>query len=342
MPIKGLHVAIFIIIIQWVVMSLTVAYFQTKRTESSSLKPFLPKKIEENKQLKHEFNGVSVTLLIGSPKWFSRRFSIMINNMLTAVPSDSWGVQIFVTGQGTSKEGIDINIGLQRLIASSHGRVFLTMIPAEKVKLYGKKRYLYLTDPWFWNSIVADKVLMFSGNGAFCANSHHTIHDFLHYDYIGIPWNYHGRLGGGGEYSIRSRRAMLAALQFQAHNGNDKDDFFFVKTLLDMNKQNHDGNSFKIASAGDTQRFAGTKNFTEMFHTYKTTKSWEVVGPPFVVQGTLPNLEHEIREAFLALCPELKTIFPVLHSPHCFGAHPKAEECAKSICALQDNKSGGC
>ena len=296
--------------------------------------------------LTKEWEGVATTLLIGSPKWFSRRFSIMFHNMLAAIPS-TWAVQIFVTGEGISKEGIDINIGLRRLI-SSLDRVFVTVIPKEKVTANKKRRFLYLTDSWFWESIMAEKVLLFGGNGAFCGNSLSTINDFVQYDYIGLPWGSHRGVGGGGEFSIRSKSAMLEALKYNPYNGKDRDDDYFVKTLLQMNQQNlkntdvSSQKQYQIASKEATQKFAGTDAFVKDYETHKEKKSWEIVGPPFLIQGTLPRLEHEVREAFLMLCPELKVIFPVLHSPHCFGAHPNSEKCAETICALQPHKRGGC
>ena len=65
---------------------------------------------------------------------------------------------------------------------------------------------------------------------------------------------------------------------------------------------------------------------------------------------TLPEAESIARETFLSYCLELKTIFPSLHDPGCFGAKPDPNKCAVSICALrgtvlnpnQERRKGGC
>ena len=62
----------------------------------------------------------------------------------------------------------------------------------------------------------------------------------------------------------------------------------------------------------------------------------------FAAFMTLAELDYEHREDFLSYCLELKVIFPSLHDPNCFGAHPKPELCKKSICALQEPLVGGC
>jgi hypothetical protein len=62
-----------------------------------------------------------------------------------------------------------------------------------------------------------------------------------------------------------------------------------------------------------------------------------------VVSGTQDKLEFAHREDLLMVCPELKIIFPSLHEPACFGAHPDPVKCKSSICALQDKLPGqGC
>ena len=64
---------------------------------------------------------------------------------------------------------------------------------------------------------------------------------------------------------------------------------------------------------------------------------------PYVAAGTFANLAWDERETLLKHCPEIKTIFPSLHEPSCFGAHPKPDTCRQSICALQENlPSSGC
>ena len=93
---------------------------------------------------------------------------------------------------------------------------------------------------------------------------------------------------------------------------------------------------FRIATPEQTEPFGGvlgmlTRDQKQLHHV------------PFVAAGTFANLAWEERETLLRHCPELKTIFPSLHEPTCFGAHPQPETCRKSICALQEKvPSSGC
>uniref|UniRef100_A0A7S2L795 DUF5672 domain-containing protein n=1 Tax=Leptocylindrus danicus TaxID=163516 RepID=A0A7S2L795_9STRA len=202
-----------------------------------------------------------------------------------------------------------------------------------------KRRLLYLTDEWFWRNVLAERVLLFSGNGAMCSNAKHlSLLDgsaqsrlFDHVDYVGSPWRSFWGAGGDGSLSYRNRTAMLDAIR---HHPNDKletDGSYFIKTLRDLN-QKLGRDVYRIATKEQTQMFAGLDNFDEES------------GPPMVISGTAPNLGHESRELLLAMCPEIKVIFPALHNPSCFGAKPDGEKCAATICALKDKKDrpSGC
>ena len=281
------------------------------------------------------FRGVAATLMINSPKWFQRRYTMMISNILLNIPPD-WAVQIFYTGTGLSQIGLDINPGLVRL-ASTNDRIVLTKIPEEVYNKHGmKKRILYWTDEWIWKEMLADRILVFSGNGVLCSNSKLSIADgtatiLNDVDYIGTPWREFWGAGGDGTISYRNRTAMLHAIRFRKHDGNEREDRYFVRTLLEINEK--EGTElYRVASKEQTLIFGGTENIVE------------VEGPPMVVSGTMPNIDHELRETVLDLCPELRMIFPVLHNPNCFGANPDGEECAKYICALKnpDERMSGC
>ena len=67
-------------------------------------------------------------------------------------------------------------------------KVILTTIPAE-VLSRKKKKVLLMTDKWIWNNVVAEKVLVFGGNSAICANSKLSVLNFMEWDWIGSPWS---------------------------------------------------------------------------------------------------------------------------------------------------------
>ena len=41
------------------------------------------------------FDGIAATVLLRAPKWFHRRYPVMIHNILSNIP-ETWGVQIFL------------------------------------------------------------------------------------------------------------------------------------------------------------------------------------------------------------------------------------------------------
>ena len=274
-----------------------------------------------------QYEGVAVTLMINSPKWFQRRYTSMVANILDNTPTN-WAVQIFYTPQSQSQFGLDMNPGIARMNAT-HDRLIMTPMPNDLVKELGmKKKKLYWTSKYMWDAIVADNVFVFSGNGAVCSNSKLSFLDgsamqfFGQFDFIGTPSRNRVE-GGDGSISFRKRSAMLDAIRYMPHDGDSAEDHYFIKSL---NQLNTNGAKYRIATREESQVMGGidASNFREED------------GPPFVVSGTLANLEHDIRQVVLEMCPEVKRIFPSLHNPACFGAHPDADSCAKSICALQD------
>mmetsp|Transcript_59917 Transcript_59917/g.117813 ORF Transcript_59917/g.117813 Transcript_59917/m.117813 type:complete len:358 (-) Transcript_59917:32-1105(-) len=283
--------------------------------------------------------GVAATLLLHAPTWFQRRYTMMIQNTVNNIPED-WVVQIFYTESGQSKHGIDINPGIKRFIRT--GKVILTPIPSS-VLTVKKKRFELMFEPWIWESMLADTVLIFGGNAVICSNSPYSFADFTEFDYIGSPWDFKKGVGGDGGISIRNRRAMLAAIDHALTGVDDmnkrltafrswgQEDQFFVRTLIEMNKQASPAKPrWHIAERNDTLRFSGIGSAVN-----------EAV---LVVSGTLPSVSYDDRQSFMNHCPEIKMFYPALHDPHCFGAQPNAELCAKSICALKSKKErrGGC
>jgi hypothetical protein len=311
---------------------------------------------EQNIRAINEFTGVASTIMLNSPKWFQRRYCAMVSNILVNLPPD-WAVQIFYVPSGQSQFGLDINPGVTRLVMTYPERIFLTELSPALVKQYGvrKSKSSFWSSAWMWEHMLADRVFVFSGNGALCTNSKKlsfldgstptraktkshglsmqlslsssAMQLFETVDYIGTPWRLQWGKGGDGSISYRNRTVMLEAIRYKENESKEREDSYFVKTILEMNTKL--GSSFRLASKEQTEIFGGTSDFTEE------------TGPPLVIGGTLGRLEHNVREEILAHCPELKLIFPVLHNPNCFGAKPSGEECAKHICALQD-RNGGC
>mmetsp|Transcript_7433 Transcript_7433/g.14060 ORF Transcript_7433/g.14060 Transcript_7433/m.14060 type:complete len:355 (+) Transcript_7433:155-1219(+) len=333
---------VFIISIQWIVISCIVAYSHPQGGGGHNIPLFnnhhyvpMVKTMDTGlsstqRQLSstENYEGVAVTLMINAPKWFQRRYTTMVQNILDNTPS-TWAVQIFYVPEGQSKFGLDINPGLLRL-NSTIDRLIMTQIPDDLVKKLGMKvKKFYWTSEFLWKSMVAESVFVFSGNGAICSNSRITLLDdsalkvLQDFDYIGTPSRSRSE-GGDGAFSFRKRSAMLSAIRTVPYNSDAAEDYYFIQALKSMNRN---GGTYKVATKEETWLIGGIKNINE----FK-----EDDGPPFIISGTLAHLDNDIRNIVLEMCPEVKRLFPSLHHPGCFGAHPNADACAKSICALQD------
>ena len=130
-------------------------------------------------------DGVALLLMTDQPKWFQRRYTLLIQNLLFNLPN-SWIVQIFHPDSKQFQSGVELNPGFKRLIEMDHPRLQLTKIPREIIK--ARKRPIHLMlHPFIWENTLAEKVLYLDGNHVLCANSPYTIEKFIHYDYIGAP-----------------------------------------------------------------------------------------------------------------------------------------------------------
>ncbi|KAL9187389.1 hypothetical protein ACHAXT_001492 [Thalassiosira profunda] len=310
-----------------------------------------------SKERPPKFKGVAATLMMNNPKWFQRRYTMMIQNVLLNIPPE-WGVQIFYTGNGQSQFGLDISPGLTRLMEAYPDRIVLTTIPPDVVKANKKPKQMWAAE-WVWENMHLSSakdnqnqnVLMFSGNGAFCSNSKTTIGDIveLGLNYVGMPSDRNAGIGGDGStHGLVNRRAILDAIKTgKGHDGEERHDIFFLRKMMETNKDQDGEPRYKIATKEQTEMFGGispilSKMTADQWSDEKLKKGAEEAGPPLIVSGTIPQLGNAARELMLDLCPELKVIFPSLHNPNCFGANPQGSKCAESICALKRDRKGGC
>ena len=265
--------------------------------------------------------------------------------------SATWAIQIFYIDDPKSQSvfGMNINPNLERL-KQNHDRIIFTALPSDLVSKFGsRKKLLYWTNEWVWQNVVAENVLVFTGNSVICSNGRISLLDgsanrelFDHVDYVGAPWmNMYGEGGDAGAISFRKRSAMIDAIKFKPYETKDgRDDSYFIKTLKALNKKNEELGTkkrYNIATKDQTHIFGGNLNNFSSNH-----------GPPplpMVISGTMANLNHDVRQDILNSCPELGMIFPLLHHPSCFGANPDGEECGKHICALKpasERSTHGC
>jgi hypothetical protein len=308
-----------------------------KKTEMRALNPeiSLASVINFSQSGHRHIAGAAVTLFLHAPAWFQRRYSLMIQNTVGNIPDD-WIVQVFYTPQGSSQYGLDINPGIQHYIET--GKVILTKISDEVFKTK-RKRFELMVEPWIWENMLSEKVLIFGGTCVICSNSPYSFANFSEFDYIGAPWNFRKGVGGDGLISLRNRTLMLAALNFElmkyepskrkdAYKTFGQEDQFFVSRLLELQKIGMP--NIRLATREDTLRFGAINNY--------------INNDVLVVSGTLAEVPFIERDKFVSFCPEIKMFYPVLHDPSCFGATPNGTVCASTICALRPKtqRKGGC
>jgi hypothetical protein len=142
------------------------------------------------------------------------RLVTIVMNILHNIPS-SWHIQIF-HGK-TNLQFIKNSSTLRPLIASR--RILLTEWETEFTKDFVKNTNKLFTDISFWQQIQGDKILFFQLDSIMCSNSPHKITDYLHYDYIGAPWDLKKCCGvkdapvGNGGFSLRSRIKTIQLLK---------------------------------------------------------------------------------------------------------------------------------
>ena len=311
-----------LVLFQWILLSIVMSrqYDLVLSVPTSSSNFFTPITSADTSKLHpvSSSSGVAVTLMLKAPKWFARRYTIMLHNVLSNIP-ENWRVQVFVNTAWLQKDVLPLHPGLNRLFGYSPspteswtiGRVTWTPMPVEFTTMRPKE---ILKSTWLWNNVLEENVLMFGGNGAFCANGGSTLEDFISYDYVGAPWNrQNGQGGDGSTHSFRHRSAMLSILEKYPPVDESLDYQYFLKYLLQDN--------FKVADR-------------EMTHFFGGFREWEKA--PFVISGTQATMNYTMRDNLLSVCPEVKMIFPSMHEPACFGAHPDGLKCKETICALRE------
>ncbi|CAB9497606.1 expressed unknown protein [Seminavis robusta] len=290
------------------------------------------------------YDGVAAAIFFSAPAWFQRRFPVLISNVKSNTPPN-WAIQLFVKPSFWNEQVLPLHPGLPRLLRDQG--VIIRELP-ERLQNIKQPNQRIPLDPWFWNTMVADRVFMFSGNGILCThgNTEENWKMLEHLDYCACPWTRFDKQGGdSATHSYRNRTIMLRAIEFAKQNNlpmNPPEGMAFVEVMQRMNTaagkpMKHP--AVRLATRQDTIRFGGVATTNSTVKGHKRP----IPPPPMVVSGTQAQLTFQEREDLLMVCPELKVIFPSLHEPACFGAKPNPEKCKATICALKDKLPGsGC
>ena len=75
----------------------------SKKHDADSIKP--------SRQLDTALEGVAVSVMLKAPKWFHRRYTVMLHNALANLPT-SWKIQVFYNDKWLEKDVLPLHPGV--------------------------------------------------------------------------------------------------------------------------------------------------------------------------------------------------------------------------------------
>ena len=119
-----------------------------------------------------------------------------------------------------------------------------------------------LTSPRFWNTIQAEKCLIFQHDtGGFKDN----LSDYEDWDYVGAPWRFQAH-GGNGGLSWRNVEVMKWICEREAYTGNPYEDVWFCNYMY--------ANGMKLAPPDVCAAFSVEAIFRLGTFGYHAVKNW--------------------------------------------------------------------
>jgi hypothetical protein len=243
-----------------------------------------------------------------------RRYPMLVANALANLPRD-WKVQLVVKNSPGAQRGART---LGRLLSRNPERVTVTEMPDDVGRL---RRVQVTSTPWFWKSLVADRVLLLSAGAALCGASTKTIDEFGRYSLVGALWSQRqqDRPGDTRRGMLVDRKVALAALQARGtplHGPPEGDGSWIheeMRRLVPAEQQAPRSVQAQFAISDEGLLDADSI--------------------PFMVAGTMSHIPGN-RSHLVEHCPEIKMIYPALHDPNCFGAKSalNKEKCYASLC----------
>lgn len=150
-------------------------------------------------------------------------------HFMSVVPPD-WRFRFM--GSVRSVAHINQSVAIRERVAS--GKLDLTYIPSNMTTNSGEEISRFLTNLWLYEVLLqpAEWLLVFQTDSILCANSRHSLNDFLEYDWVGAPWNPNGRFGGNGGLSLRRVSTMIDILREQERvDGSEPEDVWLTERL---------------------------------------------------------------------------------------------------------------
>lgn len=153
----------------------------------------------------------------------------LLLHFISVVPPD-WRFRFM--GSVDSVEYLNKSMAIREHVAM--GKLDLTYIPANMSTASQELISRFLTNLWLYEVVLqpAEWLLVFQTDSILCANSRQTLNDYLEFDWVGAPWNPHGRFGGNGGLSLRRVSAIIDVLRNQERiPGSEPEDVWLTERL---------------------------------------------------------------------------------------------------------------
>ena len=131
----------------------------------------------------------------------------------------------------------DYMVSLCNKIAENIRVIKLDIDNIDDMELYNK----ILTSTSFWEMLQGEKILIHQEDSCIFKTN---IQDYIHFDYIGAPWNTDKEWvqksglkipAGNGGFSLRTRKLMINIIQNYSRDPKDNEDVYFSRMIQDHN-----------------------------------------------------------------------------------------------------------
>ena len=175
------------------------------------------------------------TAIIVEPRQH-KALQYVLNNFLSNLSND-WS---FIVFHGNNNLEFINNIITNNLSIHKH-RVTLINLNVDNLTIddYNK---LFKYDKVIYNNIPTETFLVFQTDSVIFEEYKHLINNFLHYDYVGAPWNHvidgkdKNECVGNGGLSLRQKSKMIEIMEKQGKNEYPEDVYFSCYDSVLMNK----------------------------------------------------------------------------------------------------------
>ncbi|KAF3915555.1 hypothetical protein ABW21_db0205259 [Orbilia brochopaga] len=169
--------------------------------------------IHPNRPPPSPYNATRLALLVETrPLGF---LAPHILHMITVVPPE-WRF-LFL---GSEESIAQLNSSLPVQLHERNGKLDMKLLPDNISTATIEDTYQMFTNLWFYDEVVGgargvEHLLVFQTDSILCANSDHSVNDWLDYDWVGAPWDLKDKFGGNGGLSLRKISKIRQVLQFQ-------------------------------------------------------------------------------------------------------------------------------